>query len=93
MKGVEVAPRSWELKSGDTALGVLFLVDIDQPWFRCEFKPGEGWAEFGQLFDAQAAAVDSTDDQRIVEAVGAVRDLPLKLHPLGEGETITPFII
>ncbi|MFJ8062951.1 hypothetical protein [Streptomyces sp. NPDC096142] len=46
-----------------------------------------------RLFDAQAAAVDSTNDQRIIEAVGAVKDLPLKLYPLEQGEVITPIII
>ncbi len=85
--------QAWELRHGNVVLGTLSLAEIDQPWFRCEFEPGEGWSEVSRFFDAQAAAVDSRNDQRIIEAVGAVRGLPLKLYPLEEGEIITPLII
>ncbi|WP_426567281.1 hypothetical protein [Streptomyces canus] len=88
-----MSSESWELKDGDTRLGILTLTEIDQPWFRCEFAPGEGWEQVEQLFQAQAAAVDSGDQQRMMEAIGAVRNLQLKLHLRDGGEVITPIMI
>jgi hypothetical protein len=81
------------LKSDDTALGSLSLIDIDQPWFRCHFTPGEGWEQVRELFEAQAEAVDSGDQAQMIEAIGAVRGLPLQLHPQEGDETITPVMI
>ncbi|MFG1663786.1 hypothetical protein [Streptomyces sp. Y7] len=86
--------QSWELKSRSTLLGIVSLAEIDQPWFRCEFAPSEGWQEFEYLFQEQAAAVDSGDQQRMMEAIGAVRGLQLELQPQeDDGEAITPIMI
>ncbi|MFE0382125.1 hypothetical protein ACFW1M_42730 [Streptomyces inhibens] len=93
MKAADVASRSWELKSGDTTLGTLSLIDIDQPWFRCHFTPGEGWEQVRELFEAQAEAVDGGDQGRMIEAIGAIRNLPLQLHPQDGDETITLVMI
>lgn len=85
--------RSWELRNGKTVLGTLSLVDIDQPWFRCQFSPGAGWDQVRALFEAQAEAVDAGDQTRMMDAIGAVRSLPLQLHPQEGDETITPVMI
>ncbi|MFD7482514.1 hypothetical protein [Streptomyces mirabilis] len=66
---------------------------IDQPWFRCEFTPGKGWERVSRLFEAQAAAVDSGNEEKMMEAISAVRRLPLELHSLQGGEKIIPVII
>ncbi|WP_328974245.1 hypothetical protein [Streptomyces canus] len=93
MKGAYVTARSWELKNGETALGTLSLIEIDQPWFWCQFSPAEGWDEVRDLFAAQAAAVDGGDQNRMIEAIGAIRNLPLQLHPREDDEVITPDMI
>ncbi|WP_327406937.1 hypothetical protein OG194_47395 [Streptomyces sp. NBC_01288] len=85
--------RSWELRSGNTALGTLSLIDIDQPWFRCRFSPGEGWEQVRDLFERQAEAVDAEDQERMIGAIGAVRNLSLQLYPQEGDEAITPVII
>ncbi|MDC0766751.1 hypothetical protein [Streptomyces sp. HD] len=88
-----MSSQSWELKGDDTLLGVVTLTEIDQPWFRCEFALSKGWEQVEHLFQAQATAVDSGDQQRMSEAIGAVRNLQLKLHPSDGGEAITPIMI
>ncbi|MFD6819901.1 hypothetical protein ACFWC5_05970 [Streptomyces sp. NPDC060085] len=92
MKGADVSTQ-WELKNADVSLGMLTLVVIDQPWFRCEFTPTDEWEEVRQLFDSQAAAVDSGNEAQMMEAIAAVRNLPLKLCPIQDGVTITPVMI
>ncbi|MBK3563713.1 hypothetical protein [Streptomyces sp. MBT62] len=88
-----MATRSWELRNGKTVLGTLSLIDVDQPWFRCQFSPGAGWEQVRELFEAQAEAVESGDQARMLDAIGAVRNLPLQLHPQGDDEAITPVMI
>ncbi|TXS44079.1 hypothetical protein EAO75_30195 [Streptomyces sp. uw30] len=89
-----MSSQSWELKNGATLLGVVSLTEIDQPWFRCEFTPSKGWGEVEYLFQEQADAVDSGDQQRMMEAIGAVRNLQLKLQSqAGDDEVITPIMI
>ncbi|MFE9975692.1 hypothetical protein ACFYRD_34475 [Streptomyces hirsutus] len=85
--------RSWELRKGNTPLGVLSLVEIDQPWFRCVFTPGEGWEKVGHLFEAQAEAVDSGDQHGMMQAIGAVRGLALELRSQETDETIIPIML
>jgi hypothetical protein len=93
MKGARVRSQSWELKSRDATLGTLSLLDIDQPWFRCHFTPGDGWEDVRELFQAQAEAVDDGNQAQMIEAIGAVRELALQLHPRGDGEPITPVMV
>ncbi|MFC8671003.1 hypothetical protein [Streptomyces sp. NPDC057199] len=88
-----MSTQSWELKDGSASIGVLSLIVIDQPWFRCEFTPREGWERVGHLFEEQALAVDSGDEERMMEAISAVRELPLELHPVQGEEMITPVMI
>lgn len=85
--------RSWVLTTGESSIGVLSLIEIDQPWFRCSFTPGEGWGAVRQRFEAQSEAVDSGDEAKMMEAISAVRSMSLELRPLGEGELISPVIV
>jgi hypothetical protein len=86
-------PKVWELRNGDSVLGILSLIDIDQPWFRCEFNPGEDWTQVSRLFEAQAEAVDSGDQGKMMEAIGAVRSLQIELRPQDGGEAIVPVMV
>ncbi|QTZ95803.1 hypothetical protein [Streptomyces auratus] len=74
-------------------IGTLFCIEIDQPWFRCEFALAEGWGKVGDLFAAQAAATDSGDQEALMHAIGAVRNLELNLHPQEGDEIIKPIMI
>ncbi|MEV5122096.1 hypothetical protein AB0K49_04725 [Streptomyces decoyicus] len=46
-----------------------------------------------ELFEAQAEAVDGGDQGRMIEAIGAIRNLPLRLHPQDGDETIALVMI
>lgn len=88
-----MSTRVWDLRVEGSTIGSLRLLEIDQPWFRCEFIEGEGWSRVEGLFEAQAEAVDAGDSDRMMEAIGAVRSLRLELHPEGGGELITPVML
>ncbi|MFF7233047.1 hypothetical protein [Streptomyces sioyaensis] len=88
-----MSAQSWDLRSRKTSIGTLFCIEIDQPWFRCEFTPGEGWEGVGDLFAAQAAATDSGDQEALMHAIGAVRNLELELHPQEGNEIIKSIVI
>ncbi|MGW1069078.1 hypothetical protein ACWD4F_31775 [Streptomyces aureus] len=92
MKGAGM-PKQWELRNADAPVGVLTLAVIDQPWFRCEFIPGENWEQVRHLFEAQAVSVDSGNENEMMEAISAVRKLSLSLHPVHDGEVIIPVMI
>ncbi|TXC97417.1 hypothetical protein [Streptomyces sp. ISID311] len=88
-----MSAQSWDLRSRKRSIGTLFCIEIDQPWFRCEFTAGEGWEEVGGLFAAQAAATDSGDQEALMHAIGAVRNLEPELHPQEGKEIIKPVVI
>lgn len=85
--------QSWELRNASTHIGTLAIIEINQPWFRCSFTPGDGWAEVKALFAAQAEAFDGGEEPVMREAVRAVKDLHLQLHPQEGGEAITPVMM
>ncbi|MGP3953890.1 hypothetical protein [Streptomyces sp. 7N604] len=84
----------WRLQSGEALLGVVTLIDIDQPWFRCHFEPADSWGDFAQLFETLARVVDEGIAQDASAALKAVHDLDLRLIPEeGVGEVVRPVII
>ncbi|WP_157850861.1 hypothetical protein [Streptomyces exfoliatus] len=88
-----MSTQRWELRAEGSTIGVLHLLEIDQPWFRCEFAESHGWQRVRDLFEAQAEAVDSGDQERMMQAIGAVRSLQLELYSADSGETIEPVMI
>ncbi|MFJ3883186.1 hypothetical protein ACIPW5_37790 [Streptomyces sp. NPDC090077] len=85
--------QQWRLMTEAKEIGILELIEIDQPWFRCAFRPGPEWNGLESLFESQASAVDASDDRMMMKTISAVRSLDLQLAPIGEGDLISPVII
>ncbi|MEW1824270.1 hypothetical protein [Streptomyces sp. NPDC088196] len=81
------------MRNKSDRLGTLVLLEINQPWFRCDFTPGEDWDEVEALFEAQAEAFASDAEPVMREAVKAVRELHLKLHSQDDEEVMEPIMI
>lgn len=78
---------------GDIVVGDLSLLEIDQPWFRCRFYPGDSWDRFRVAFENQASAVDSGDYRAMMDPITTVRELGLQLIPQEGGAPIIPVMI
>ncbi|MCC3766282.1 hypothetical protein [Streptomyces sp. UNOC14_S4] len=84
---------AWQVKHGAALVGTLFLLEIDQPWFRCRFEPSGEWDSLSTLFEAQEEARAMNFPEDMVWSIAAVRDLDLELHPVDGGEVIRPVMI
>ncbi|MBT1185192.1 hypothetical protein HET69_14515 [Streptomyces sp. CJ_13] len=85
--------QKWRLMGDSEEFGILELVEIDQPWFRCTFTANLSWDRIRGLFEAQASAVDAKDDRLMMESITAVRGLNLHLSPIEKGDIISPVMI
>ncbi|GGU44218.1 hypothetical protein [Streptomyces violascens] len=85
--------EAWILETENITIGRLELIEIDQPWFRCRFSPADGWEAAKEIFEEQAAAVDSGNAIAMVGPIEAVKQMDLKLFPVSGGDPITPVII
>ncbi len=84
---------AYEVWAGESLVGELRDVRVDQPWFRGRFVPGAAWDEFGALFAAQEEARREGYPDHLVGALGAVKDLGVELRSVRGGETIRPLMI
>ncbi|MFI1972835.1 hypothetical protein BLA24_30990 [Streptomyces cinnamoneus] len=89
----EQQEAAWQVKHGATLVGTLFLLEVDQPWFRCRFEPSGEWDSVSPLFEAQEEARAMNFPEDMVWSIAAVRDLNLELHPVDGGENIRPVMI
>ncbi|WP_158781224.1 hypothetical protein [Streptomyces sp. NRRL S-237] len=83
----------WKIVKDGSLVGVLDLIEIDQPWFRCRFSPEAGWTAVESLFESMASAHRRRDYERYGELLIAVRSLGLTLEPMSEGDSIVPIMI
>ncbi|MFJ6478687.1 MULTISPECIES: hypothetical protein [unclassified Streptomyces] len=84
---------AYEVWHGDTLVGALWDVHVDQPWFLCRFVPAAGWDELGPLFAAQEEARRERFPEHLIGALAAVRELGVELRPVVGGEPIRPWMI
>lgn len=84
---------AYEVWHGDTLIGALWDVSIDQLWFLCRFVPGAGWDLLGPLFAAQEEARRQHFPGHLIGAIAAVRDLRVELRPVAGGELLRPWMI
>ncbi|MCF2526624.1 hypothetical protein [Yinghuangia soli] len=84
---------AYEVWHGDSLVGSLCDVSVDQPWFLGRFVPGAGWAELSPLFAAQEEARREQFPEHLSGALAAVRDLGVELRPVAGGDSIRPWMI
>jgi hypothetical protein len=84
---------AYEVWHGDSVVGELWDMSVDQPWFRCRFVPGAGWDELRQLFAAQKEARRLHFPEHLAAAIAAVRGLEVELRPVAGGEPIHPWML
>ncbi|GAA5204933.1 hypothetical protein GCM10023323_10170 [Streptomyces thinghirensis] len=93
MRAPEVGSQ-WILWSGTKRIGTLQLSEIDQPWFRCDFTPGDSWQTFSSIFERLSAAVDRGADGEVSEAFREFLSLKLRLTAKAQyGPDIEPVIL
>jgi hypothetical protein len=63
----------WVLLRGQTRLGVLRVVDVDQPWFACTFEPTAAFEQVQELFDEERRFVGGWRPGCLVERLGTDR--------------------
>ncbi|MFC2954195.1 hypothetical protein ACFOOP_19830 [Marinicaulis aureus] len=73
---------AWRLMSGEKMLGVLELMEVDQPSFHCAFREGPDYEDFRPIFDAQRSnAINQYNDAQakkgFVEAQEKIAELKL----------------
>ncbi|WP_030387842.1 hypothetical protein [Streptomyces sp. NRRL S-241] len=84
---------TWKIVKDGSLIGVLDLIEIDQPWFRCRFSPEAGWTAVESLFESMASAHRQRNYERYGELLISVRSLGLTLEPLSEGYSIVPVML
>ena len=84
---------AYEVWHGDSLVGALWDVSVDQPWFLCRFVPGAGWDALSALFAAQEEARRLRFPEYLIGAVAALRDLGVELRPVAGGVAIHPWMI
>ncbi|MEU1202686.1 hypothetical protein ABZ446_41620 [Streptomyces sp. NPDC005813] len=84
---------AFEVWHGESMVGQLWDVSVDQPWFLCRFVPGAGWSELSPLLAAQEEARRQQFPKHLIGAIAAVRDLDVELRPVAGGEPIRPWMI
>ncbi|MFF7728339.1 hypothetical protein [Streptomyces sp. NPDC008001] len=86
--------KSWKLTQGDNVVGRLLLLEVDQPWFICQFSPAEHWEAVCEVFGQQSCAMRSGNTEMIAASMGRVRSMGLQLVPeVPTGEEIEPIMI
>lgn len=69
-------------------LGILTLVEVDQPSFFCRFAPTEMFAEVAPIFAAERDAARSKDGDTWHKRFHQIRDLGLSLEPIGRSRPL-----
>jgi hypothetical protein len=87
------ATADYEVWHGDTLVGTLWDVSLDQPWFLGRFVPGAGWDELAPLFAAQEEARRQRFRDHLAGAVAVVQDLGVELQSPSTGERTRPWMI
>ena len=62
----------WLLVMGDLRLGKLWLSDVDQPWYFCEFEPAPAFETIRPLFDAANEALRAREFDKAAELLEKV---------------------
>lgn len=83
----------FEIWHGDSLVGALWDVSVDQPWFLCRFVPAVGWDELSPLFAAQEETRSRGFPEHLIGAVVAVRELHVEMRDVAGGEPIRPWMI
>ena len=85
-----------QLKRGNALLGTLQVIDLDQPWFICEFVRASGFESVKPLFDEELALLEGSDNFDIdawENAYSRIDDLGLQLVPTDGGTPIDEFVL
>lgn len=101
MSSPQIAARlsGWELRRGDTLLGILRLKEIDQPFFHCEFQETEAFASVKPLFDQEWSLFRQLDSGDVASvqawqaAVDALSTLGMTLVSHEDGAILDDFLL
>jgi hypothetical protein len=88
--------RYLELKRGNVRLGTLQVIDLDQPWFVCEFVSTPDFEDVKPLFDEELALLEESDTFDIEaweKAYSRIDDLGLQLVPTDSAAPISEFLL
>jgi len=85
----------FEVRRGKVLLGILRLLDVDQPWFMCEFAPTPDFEDVKPLFDEELRRLEVIDDDIDAweNAYSRIDELGLQIVPPGGGPPLTEFVL
>jgi putative SOS response-associated peptidase YedK len=81
---------TWELRSGETLLGLVTISGGDFPWTFAHLTAAAAFAEVQPLFDRAAHLLDSGDVEAWEDAQAAVDALDLRLLEQNTGRAVIP---
>jgi hypothetical protein len=83
----------WALMRGPTRLGVLRVVDVDQPWFECAFEPTAVFEQVRELFEEEQRLLDADELDAWARAWERISVQRLVLEPLDGGARVEEFML
>jgi hypothetical protein len=87
----------WLLVAGEEVLGTLTATEVDAPWVYCQFEPTDLFASLRPLFEAEAALLDTLDDDASMAtweaAYAPIEALHLLLIPDRGGAPLETFLL
>ncbi len=83
----------WVLLRGQTRLGVLRLVDVDQPWFECTFEPTAAFEQVRELFYEERRLLEVGDMGAWSSAWERIAAQQLALEPLDGSGRVDEFLL
>jgi hypothetical protein len=83
----------WALMRGRTRLGVLQVVDVDQPWFVCAFEPTAAFEQVRELFEEEQRLLDADEMDAWSGVWERIRAQQLVLEPLDHRLRVEGFLL